>query len=354
MLNPARMLTFLEEKLRSLGTSACPPYHLAIVVGGTSAEYALKTAKYASAKYLDTLPASGWPDRARLPRPRAGAAGARADPPASASAPSSAASTSATTCGSSGCPGTARPARSPSRCPARPTARPSARSPRTACSWSSWRPTRPSTCPTPPTTSWTATCVRIDLARPMSEIRAELSRYPIKTRLALTGPMVVARDIAHAKIAERLAAGEPMPDYLRDHAGVLRRPGQDPRGLRVRLLRPDHRGPDGLLRRSVPGRRRLAGHAGQGQPLGRRDQRLPASTAASTSAPSAAPPPGWPRTASPRSRCWSTPSWAWRRSGGSRSATSRPSSWSTTRATTSSPTSRRPSQPLLTIGSGPR
>ncbi len=74
VLNPQRMMTFLDEKLRSLGTSACPPYHLAIVVGGTSAEFALKTAKYASAKYLDTLPTAGLAVRARVPRPRPRAA----------------------------------------------------------------------------------------------------------------------------------------------------------------------------------------------------------------------------------------------------------------------------------------
>ena len=99
VLNPARMLAFLEEKIRSLGTAACPPYHLAIVVGGTSAEYALKTAKYASAKYLDALPTAGSTAAPRLPRHRAGAAGARDHPARSASARSSAASTSATTCG---------------------------------------------------------------------------------------------------------------------------------------------------------------------------------------------------------------------------------------------------------------
>ena len=80
VLNPARMLAFLEEKIRSLGTAACPPYHLAIVVGGTSAEFALKTAKYASAKYLDTLPVARVGGRARVPRPRAGGAGARHHP----------------------------------------------------------------------------------------------------------------------------------------------------------------------------------------------------------------------------------------------------------------------------------
>ena len=80
VLNPARMASFLEEKIRSLGTAACPPYHLAIVVGGTSAEFALKTAKYASAKYLDTLPTSGSAAGARVPRPRARGAGARHHP----------------------------------------------------------------------------------------------------------------------------------------------------------------------------------------------------------------------------------------------------------------------------------
>ncbi len=76
VLNPASMTRFLDEKLRSLGTAACPPYHLAIVIGGTSAEYALKTVKLASAKYLDTLPTSGSPSRPRLPRPRARGRGA--------------------------------------------------------------------------------------------------------------------------------------------------------------------------------------------------------------------------------------------------------------------------------------
>ena len=80
MLNPTRMLAFLDEKIRSLGTAACPPYHLAVVIGGTSAEFALKTAKYASAHYLDHLPTSGIDGRARLPRPRARGAGLQAHP----------------------------------------------------------------------------------------------------------------------------------------------------------------------------------------------------------------------------------------------------------------------------------
>ena len=140
--------------------------------------------------------------------------------------------------------------------------------------------------------------MRIDLNRPMDEIRAELSRYPVKTRLSLTGPMVVARDIAHAKIKERLDAGEPMPHYLRDHLRLLRRPGQDARGLRLRLVRPDHRRPHGLLRRLVPEGGRLVRHAGQGQPLAAGHRRVQGHTAASTSARSAARRRGSPRTAS--------------------------------------------------------
>ena len=98
VLNESAMLAFLEEKIRSLGTAACPPYHLAIVVGGTSAEFALKTAKYASAHYLDELPTEGSADRPRLPRPGAGGSRSSSSPRSSASARSSAASTSATTC----------------------------------------------------------------------------------------------------------------------------------------------------------------------------------------------------------------------------------------------------------------
>ena len=107
----------------------------------------------------------------------------------------------------------------------------------------------------------------IDLNRPMAEIRAELSKHPVKTRLSLTGPLVVARDIAHAKIKERLDAGEAMPQYLRDHAVYYAGPAKTPEGIRVRVVRADHGRPDGLLRRPVPGRRRLDGDARQGQPL---------------------------------------------------------------------------------------
>jgi fumarate hydratase class I len=231
LLNPTRMMQFLEEKLRLIGTSACPPYHLAIVVGGTSAEYALKTAKLASAKYLDDLPTAGSPDAhgfrdldleaevlsltrdfgigaqfggryfchdvrvVRLPRhgascPVAIAVSCSADRQAVAKiTPSGVWLERLETDPARFLPDVSDESLSPS-----------------------------------------ADVVRVDLNRPMDEIRAELSKYPVKTRLSLSGPLVVARDIAHAKIAERLDAGEPMPSYLRDHAVYYAGPAKTPEG----------------------------------------------------------------------------------------------------------------------------
>ncbi len=229
VLNPASMLAFLEEKIRSLGTAACPPYHLAIVVGGTSAEHALKTAKYASARYLDTLPGAGTGaghgfrdselEQQVLEITRRTGIGAQFG-------------------GKYFCHDV-RVIRLPRHGASCPVA--------IAVSCSADRQAlgkitrdgafleRLETDPAqylPETTEdeLDDDVVRIDLSRPMSDIRAELSRYPIRTRLALTGPMVVARDIAHAKIAERLAAGEPMPAYLRDHAVYYAGPAKTPEG----------------------------------------------------------------------------------------------------------------------------
>ncbi len=229
VLNPASMLAFLDEKIRSLGTAACPPYHLAIVVGGTSAEYALKTAKYASARYLDTLPGAGTGaghgfrdselEQQVLEITRRTGIGAQFG-------------------GKYFCHDV-RVIRLPRHGASCPVA--------IAVSCSADRQAlgkitrdgafleRLETDPAqylPETTEdeLDDDVVRIDLSRPMSDIRAELSRYPIRTRLALTGPMVVARDIAHAKIAERLAAGEPMPAYLRDHAVYYAGPAKTPEG----------------------------------------------------------------------------------------------------------------------------
>jgi fumarate hydratase, class I len=229
VLNEKSMLGFLEEKIRSLGTAACPPYHLAIVVGGTSAEYALKTAKYASARYLDTLPDAGsqaghgFRDRGLeqqvLEITRRVGIGAQFGgkyfchdvrvvrlPRHGASCPVAIAvscSADRQILGKINADGVFLE---------RLEADPARFLPETA------------------ETDLPDDVVRIDLNRPMDEIRAELTRYPVATRLSLTGPLVVARDIAHAKIAERLAAGEPMPAYLRDHPVYYAGPAKTPEG----------------------------------------------------------------------------------------------------------------------------
>ncbi len=241
ILNPDSMMRFLEEKIRGLGTAACPPYHLAIVVGGTSAEFALKTAKYASAHYLDTMPttgditAHGFRDVEleaevleltrklgigaqfggkyfchdvrviRLPRhgaslPVAMAVSCSADRQVLGKITSEGvfieqlefepghflpetvdADLDAETHGVSG--------------------------------------------------TGKGAAVNIDLNQPMSEILAELSKHPVKTRLSLTGTLVVARDIAHAKIKERLDAGEEMPQYMKDHPVYYAGPAKTPAGM---------------------------------------------------------------------------------------------------------------------------
>ncbi len=232
VLNPDRMLAFLDEKLRSLGTSACPPYHLAIVVGGTSAEFALKTAKYASAKYLDALPTQGSPtahgfrdlelEQQVLELTRGFGIGAQFG-------------------GKYFCHDV-RVVRLPRHGASCPVA--------IAVSCSADRQAlgkitaegvfleqleRDPARFLPDTTDEhldadDGDVVRIDLNRPMDDIRAELSRLPVRTRLSLSGPLVVARDIAHAKIKERLDAGEPMPQYLRDHAVYYAGPAKTPEG----------------------------------------------------------------------------------------------------------------------------
>ena len=299
VLNPASMTRFLDEKLRALGTAACPPYHLAVVIGGTSAEHALKTAKLASAKYLDTLPTSGSPS---------GHGFRDLEMEAQVLALTQAFGIGAQFGGKYFCHDV-RVVRLPRHGASVPVA--------IAVSCSADRQARGRISADgvfleqlerdparflPDTTDehLSDDVVRVDLNRPMDEIRAELTRYPVRTRLSLTGPLVVARDIAHAKIKERLDAGEPMPAYLRDMAVYYAGPAKTPRGLRVRVVRPDHGRADGLLRRPVPGGRWLAGDAGEGQPVRCRHERHAPSTAASTSARSAGPRPGWRRTASAR------------------------------------------------------
>jgi fumarate hydratase, class I len=231
ILNPKRMLAFLDEKIRSLGTAACPPYHLAVVIGGTSAEFALKTAKYASAHYLDDLPTSG---------SMSGHGFRDLELEEEVFTLTQGFGIGAQFGGKYFCHDV-RVIRLPRHGASCPVA--------IAVSCSADRqalgkitpegvfleqletdPAKylPATSSTQPDAD--ADVVRIDLRRPMPEILAELSGHPVKTRLSLNGPLVVARDIAHAKIKERLDAGEEMPGYLRDHAVYYAGPAKTPEG----------------------------------------------------------------------------------------------------------------------------
>ena len=231
ILNPKRMLSFLDEKIRSLGTAACPPYHLAVVIGGTSAEFALKTAKYASAHYLDNLPTEGSMD----------AHGFRdLELEEQVFELTQSFGIGAQFGGKYFCHDV-RVVRLPRHGASCPVA--------IAVSCSADRQALGKITPEgvfleqletdpahylPETTDEAlqaeADVVRIDLNQPMADILAELTKHPVKTRLSLTGPLVVARDIAHAKIQERLDAGEGMPEYLKDHAVYYAGPAKTPEG----------------------------------------------------------------------------------------------------------------------------
>ncbi|MBC9823666.1 fumarate hydratase [Terrabacter sp. MAHUQ-38] len=244
ILNEDAMMRFLDEKLRSLGTAACPPYHLAIVIGGTSAEFALKTAKYASAKYLDTLPKSGSItahafrdtelEEKVLELTRQFGIGAQFGgkyfchdvrvvrlPRHGASLPVAI----AVSCSADRqCLGKITPEgvfieqleTDPARFLPDAGAVDLGEHEDDAVGVSS--------------TSRNVV-VKIDLNQPMDDILAELTKHPVKTRLSLTGPLVVARDIAHAKIKERLDAGEDMPQYLKDHPVYYAGPAKTPEGM---------------------------------------------------------------------------------------------------------------------------
>ena len=230
VLNEDSLLRFLNEKLAELGTSACPPYHLAIVIGGTSAEFALKTAKLASAKYLDTLPVAGsvighgFRDKALeaqiLEMTQRLGIGAQFG-------------------GKYFCHDV-RVVRLPRHSASLPIA--------IAVSCSADRQCLGKITPEgvfieeletdparflPDVTEQDlgGEVVPIDLRRPMTEILSELTKYPIRTRLSLSGPMIVARDAAHAKIRERMSRGERMPEYLQDHPVYYAGPAKTPEGM---------------------------------------------------------------------------------------------------------------------------
>ncbi|WP_370290859.1 fumarate hydratase [Nocardioides sp.] len=232
VLNPTRMLEFLDEKIRSLGTAACPPYHLAIVIGGTSAEYALKTAKYASAHYLDNLPTSG----------SMSAHGFRdLELEEQVFKLTQGFGIGAQFGGKYFCHDVrvVRLPRHGASCPVAIAV--SCSADRQALGKSTSEGVCLEQLETDPAQYMPdagvadaiagGEVVQVDLNRPMSEILAQLSQYPVKTRLSLTGPLVVARDIAHAKIKERLDAGEPMPEYLRNHPVYYAGPAKTPEGM---------------------------------------------------------------------------------------------------------------------------
>lgn len=229
LLNPESLMEFLDINLRKLGTAACPPYHLAIVIGGTSAEFNLKTAKYASAHYLDSLPNEGsmlghgyrdleWEERI-LELTRELGIGAQFG-------------------GKYFCHDV-RVIRLPRHGASNPVG--------IAVSCSADRQALGKITkdgvfleqlehdpahylPEVTEDDLGANVVHIDLNQPMADIRNELTKHPVKTRLSLTGTLVVGRDIVHAKIKELLDAGEPMPEYLKNHPVYYAGPAKTPEG----------------------------------------------------------------------------------------------------------------------------
>ena len=230
VLNPKSFMNWLDEKLRSLGTSACPPYHLVIVIGGTSAEHTVKTAKLASTKYLDSLPTKGDAktghgfrdlelEQEVLKLTRTIGIGAQFG-------------------GKYFCHDV-RVVRLPRHGASLPIA--------IAVSCSADRQAKAKITKegvfiekleTEPAHFLPAELdqdlsdheVKIDLSKPMKEILAELSKHPAKTRVSLTGTLVVARDLAHAKIKELIDSGKPMPQYFKDYAVYYAGPAKTPAG----------------------------------------------------------------------------------------------------------------------------
>jgi fumarate hydratase class I len=229
LLNPASFMRFLDEKLRTLGTAACPPYHLAVVVGGTSAEYALKVAKLASARYLDSLPKTG---------NQHGRAFRDVELEADVLELTRKFGIGAQFGGKYFCHDVRviRLPRHGASCPVGIAV--SCSADRQALAKITADGVFLEQLETDPARFLPETTeaeledevVRINLTRPMTEIRSTLSQYPVKTRLSLSGPMVVARDIAHAKLKERLDAGEPLPDYIKDYCVYYAGPAKTPEG----------------------------------------------------------------------------------------------------------------------------
>jgi fumarate hydratase class I len=229
ILNPASLMKFLEEKIRSLGTAACPPYHLAIVIGGPSAEFTLKTVKLASCRWLDSLPTTG-NERGRAFRDL--------ELEAQVLALSRTLGIGAQFGGKYFCHdvrvirlprhGASLPVGLGVSCSADRQALGKITREGIFLEQLETNPAR--FLPDVREDELPGDVVKIDLNQPMAEIRRALSQYPIKTRLSLNGTIVVARDIAHAKLKERLDRGEGLPAYFRDHVVYYAGPAKTPEG----------------------------------------------------------------------------------------------------------------------------
>ncbi len=230
VLTHDRMIAFLKEKILTLGTAACPPYHLAIVIGGTSAELNLKTVKLASARYLDSLPTTGGDD---------GHAFRDLAMEEEIHKLTQQLGVGAQFGGKYFCHDV-RVIRLPRHGASLPIGMGvSCSADRQAVGkitrdgvYIEQLETDPAKfMPHVDEASLGGDVVKIDLTRPMSEILATLSKYPIKTRLSLTGPVIVARDLAHAKLRERLEKGDGLPDYFKNHPVYYAGPAKTPTGM---------------------------------------------------------------------------------------------------------------------------
>ena len=230
LLNPESLLAFVESKLKGLGTAACPPYHLAIVIGGTSAEHTLKTAKLASARYLDTLPTTG-NDLGRGFRD--------VELEKKIFELSQKTGIGAQFGGKYFCHDVRviRLPRHGASCPVGIAVSCSAdrqvlgKITKDGVFIEQLEHDPAKYLPETTDAHLGDDVVKVDLSMPMNEVRALLSRYPIKTRLSLSGTLIVARDIAHAKLKERLDRGEGLPQYMKDHAVYYAGPAKTPDGM---------------------------------------------------------------------------------------------------------------------------
>src|SRR5689334_17497869 len=229
ILTHDRMVAFLKEKVLTLGTAACPPYHLAIVIGGTSAELTMKTVKLASTKYLDELPTKGSED---------GHAFRDLDMEAEVLKMTQSTGVGAQFGGKYFCHdvrvirlprhGASLPIGLGVSCAADRQALGKITKDGVFLEELEHHPAQ--YLPEIDQEKLGGQVIKVDLRRPMKEILAQLSKYPVKTRLSLTGPMIVARDLAHAKLRERLEAGKGMPDYFKNHPNYYAGPAKTPQG----------------------------------------------------------------------------------------------------------------------------